>query len=181
MLLALGMVFFSCEDDPMMTLVDLPGATPAVNFTALTNNGKVLYFEGGQLGAAVKSITITNLGSGEQIVSFDYRPATGQLNGLSSASRLYHINENSGQASPLGQMAFTPAFQGANLSLDFNPTVDRIRLVAETGQNLRLDPDLGTVVLIDRNLKPGTPFVSGAAYTNSFAGTSTTELFVLDK
>jgi hypothetical protein len=57
--------------------------------------------------------------------------------------------------------------------------VDRIRLVSNTGQNLRLHPDLGTVVSVDGNLNPGTPFVTGAAYTNNFAAT-TTALFVID-
>lgn len=181
LLLALVMIFSSCEDEPMMPVIDVPGATPSVNFTALTNDGKVLYFEGGQLGSAVKSITITNLGSGEQIVSIDYRPATGQLYGLSSASRLYHINENSGLASPLGQMAFTPAFQGANPSLDFNPTVDRVRLVTESGQNLRLHPELGTVVATDGSINGGmSPKIGAVAYTNSFSGATTTTLFDID-
>jgi hypothetical protein len=29
-------------------------------------------------------------------------------------------------------------------------------------------------------LNPGTPFVTGAAYTNNFAGATTTALFVID-
>jgi hypothetical protein len=32
--------------------------------------------------------------------------------------------------------------------------VDRIRVVSNTGQNLRLNPDLGTVAAIDGNLNP---------------------------
>jgi hypothetical protein len=52
--------------------------------------------------------------------------------------------------------------------------------VSNTGQNLRLHPDLGTVVATDGNLNPGTPFVTGAAYTNNFAGATTTALFVID-
>lgn len=164
-----------------MPVIDVPGKTPAVNFTALTNDGKVLYFEGGQLGAAVKSITITNLRSGEQIVYIDYRPATGQLYGLSSASRLYHINESSGLASSLGQIALTPAFQGANPSLYFNPTVDRVRLVTESGQNLRLHTELGAVVATDGSINGGmSPRIEAVAYTNSFSGATTTTLFDID-
>lgn len=179
--LALVAIFSSCDDDPMMPMIDAPGITPTANFTALTNDGKVLYFEGGQLGAAAKSINISNLGSGEQIVSIDYRPATGQLYGLSSASRLYLINENSGVATPLGQAPFTPAFQGANPSLDFNPTVDRIRLVTESGQNLRLHPELGTVVATDGSINGGmSPRIGAVAYTNSVSGTTSTTLFDID-
>jgi hypothetical protein len=42
----------------------------------------------------------------------------------------------------VGSTIFSPAIVGANASLDFNPTVDRIRLVTESGQNLRLHPEL---------------------------------------
>ena len=52
--------------------------------------------------------------------------------------------------------------------------------MSNTGQNLRLHPDLGTIVFTDGNLNPGTPFINAAAYTNNFAGATTTVLFVLD-
>jgi hypothetical protein len=35
-------------------------------------------------------------------------------------------------------------------------------------------------VAVDGNLNPGTPFVTGAAYSNSVAGATTTTLFVID-
>ena len=69
---------------------------------------------------------------------------------------------------------------GTSFGFDFNPTVDRIRVVSNTGQNLRLHPDLGTVAFTDANLNPGVPAVSAAAYTNNFAGATTTTLFVID-
>lgn len=50
----------------------------------------------------------------------------------------------------------------------------------KSGINLRLHPDLGTVVATDGNLNPGTPNVAGAAYTNNIAGATTTTLFVID-
>jgi hypothetical protein len=74
----------------------------------------------------------------ENIVSIDYRPATGQLYALGSSSRIYFINEKS--ATAVDQLYFLR--QLLNASLDFNPTVDRIRLVTESGQNLRLHPEL---------------------------------------
>ena len=174
-------IFTGCEEDPMVPRFEGADATPEVNFTALTSDGRILYFEGGNLSNAARTLTLSNLASGEQIVSIDYRPATGQLYGLSSASRLYHINENSGVATALGQASFSPAFQGANPSLDFNPTVDRIRLVTESGQNLRLHPELGTVVATDGNINGGfRPRIGAVAYTNSFSGASSTILYDID-
>lgn len=57
---------------------------------------------------------------------------------------------------------------------------DRIRLVSNTGQNLRLNPIDGTLVLADGILSPGTPSITGAAYTNNFAGATSTVLFNID-
>lgn len=42
------------------------------------------------------------------------------------------------------------------------------------------DINAGGLTATDVNLNPGTPAVNGAAYTNSFAGATTTALFVMD-
>ncbi|WP_192349463.1 DUF4394 domain-containing protein [Algoriphagus sp. Y33] len=178
-----SLVFISCDekDDDTNPIIDMPGAAPEVSFTALTSDNKILMYEAQNLNSPSASMDITGLGSGEMIISIDYRPATGQLYALSSMSRLYHINENSGVATALGSEAFTPATQGANPSLDFNPTVDRIRLVTESGQNLRLHPELGTVVATDGAINGGmNPRIGAVAYSNSFSGTTSTTLFDID-
>ncbi|UZD23255.1 DUF4394 domain-containing protein [Algoriphagus halophytocola] len=181
-LMAIPMIFFSCEeDDTMQPSIDMPGTAPDVSFTALTSDNKILKFDATDLKSAISSVDISGLGSGEMLVSIDYRPATGQLYALSSSSRLYHINENTGAATALGMEPFTPAYQGANPSLDFNPTVDRVRLVTESGQNLRLHPELGTVVATDGSINGGmNPRIGAVAYSDSFSGTTSTTLFDID-
>lgn len=186
LLVSLLTFFVACSDDdtaapmPQPEPTPMPQVAPLVEFTALSNNNTVFYFNARNLGSPIRSFTISGLPSGESIISIDYRPATGQLYGLGSSSRLYLINESTGLASPLGAAAFTPQIEGTSSSIDFNPTVDRIRLVSNNGQNLRLHPDLGTVVATDGNLNPGTPSVTAAAYTNNFAQTTSTQLFVID-
>jgi hypothetical protein len=77
---------------------------------------------------------------------------------------------------------------GSAVGFDFNPTVDRIRVVTDRDQNLRLHPDTGQVAVIDGSLALATndvnirfnPRVSGAAYTHSFAGATTTTLYDID-
>lgn len=123
---------------------------------------------------------ITGLQAGENILGIDMRPATGQLYALGSTSRIYAVNMSSGAATAIGSAPFTPLLSGTSFGFDFNPTVDRIRVVSNTGQNLRLHPETGAVAAIDGTLNPGTPAVSGSAYTNSFAGATTTTLFALD-
>jgi hypothetical protein len=123
---------------------------------------------------------ITGLQAGENILGIDMRPATGQLYALGSTSRLYTINMSSGVAAAVSAAPFTTLLSGTSFGFDFNPTVDRIRVVSNTGQNLRLDPNTGLIAAVDGTLNPGTPAVSAAAYTNNFAGATTTSLYVID-
>ena len=122
----------------------------------------------------------SGLQSGEKLIAIDFRPATGQLYALGNTSRLYFINLQTGVATSPGTTAFTPALSGNIAGFDFNPTVDRIRVVTSTGQNLRLNPETGTVAATDGVLKPGMPMVTGVAYTNSFSGATTTILYDID-
>lgn len=143
------------------------------------NSGNLLIFDPARSAAAITK-ALTGLQAGETVLGIDMRPATGQLYALGSTSRLYTINMSSGAATVVGSGPFTPVLSGASFGFDFNPTVDRIRVVSNTGQNLRLDPNTGLVAAVDGTLNPGTPAVSGAAYTNNFAGATTTTLYVVD-
>lgn len=171
----------SCEDKDNMPVVSTPGMTPTASFTALAEGNQLIYFADGNLSDPKSMVSITGIASGETILSIDYRPATGQLYGLGSSSRIYIINENSGVATPLGSAAFSPAIEGTSASLDFNPTVDRIRVVAETGQNLRLHPETGLVAATDGSINGGmNPKIGAVAYNNSFSGATATVLFDID-
>jgi hypothetical protein len=167
----------------MMASEKMRGGTAALKgtaFYALTaSNELVLYLSGNPLRE--QSVTmLTGLATGERILAIDYRPATGQLYGVSSASRLYTINTSTGMVTAVGSGPFTPAISGTTVGFDFNPTVDRIRLVTNTGQNLRLHPVTGAVVAIDGTINPAGAMINSVAYTNSFAGATTTALYDID-
>lgn len=167
----------SCSDD------DSGGGTtaPNVDFTALTNNNVIAKYNATNLTTPTSTTPITGLATGEQIISIDYRPATGQLYGLGSSSRIYFINEQSGLATATGTASFSPLLSGTNASINFNPVVDRIRLVTETGQNLRLHPETGVVAATDGAINGGTsPKIGAVAYSNSTAATTTTTLYDID-
>ncbi len=101
-----------------------------------------------------------------------------------SGRQLYTINVTNGELTAVG--AQLPA--GSGEVIDFNPTVDRIRLVGSLNQNLRLNPNDGTIAATDANLAfgPGdanegaTPSIRGIGYTNSVAGAATTTLYDID-
>src|SRR5262249_38507220 len=71
------------------------------------------------------------------------------------------------------------ALNGAGFGVDFNPVPDRLRVVSDTNQNLRINPDNGRVIT-DTDINPGTPDLVASAYTNNFAGTIATTLYGID-
>ena len=146
----------------------------------LTDNNTLLKLNAGDPSITKSRVSITGLAADEKLLAIDFRPATGQLYGVSTASKLYVIQPDSGTARAMGTAAFTPAINGTVVGLDFNPTVDRIRLVTNTGQNLRLNPETGAVAATDGALNPSTPSVSEVAYTNNSAGVTTTTLYDID-
>lgn len=151
-----------------------------VVFTALTSTGSLQTYNANNLSSAQNSKNITGLQAGEMILGIDYRPATGQLYGLGSTSRIYVIDMN-GVATAVGTAAFSPALSGNVAGFDFNPTVDRIRVVTSTGQNLRLNPETGAVQATDGSINGVSgAIISSVAYTNSMAGATSTVLFDID-
>jgi hypothetical protein len=138
-------------------------------------------------GSLLSGVAISGLQANEVIHGIDLRPNTGELYALGSMNRLYKINKTTGAAMQIGP-SFSTGLSGSSFGFDFNPTVDRIRVISDVDQNLRLHPDTGAVAATDTSLA----YVSGdpnfgtnpngvhAAYTNSFAGALTTTLYVLD-
>jgi WD40 repeat protein len=161
---------------------------PPSNIYALTVGGRLLTINSALPNFVLANVAITGLQSGESLLGLDIRPANGQLYALGSTSRLYNINPQTGAATAVGSGAFTPALVGNEFGFDFNPTVDRIRVTSDAGQNLRLNPDTGAVAATDTNLAyaatdtnaGATPRVSGVAYTNNAAGATTTTLYDID-
>jgi hypothetical protein len=168
------------------TIPEPPTFTPTTGpdqvFYGLTDDGKLNRYNAKSPGTVENSMTISGLASGEKLLSIDFRPATGQLYGLGSTSRLYVINLKDASAKALGTAAFTPALNAQLANIDFNPTVDRIRLVTTAGQNLRLHPETGAVAAVDGNINGGSApaAITSIAYTNSKAGAATTELYDID-
>lgn len=178
MALSLTLTITSCKkSDPKITL---PPVGPDQEFYVLSGNSLKKY-NAKRTSTEISSVNITGITSPETLLSIDFRPATGELYAVSSASKFYIINVNTGAARPVSTVAFTPALASTDVSLDFNPTVDRIRIVTSTGQNLRLHPETGAMVMVDGAINGvANPAISGVSYTNSFAGTASTTLYDID-
>jgi hypothetical protein len=144
----------------------------------VTTGNQLVQFNAATPGTLITIGQVTGLQPGENILGIDFRPATSELFGLGSSNRLYKINRTTGAATVVGPQ-FPILLTGTNFGFDFNPTVDRIRVVSDSGQNLRLNPNNGAVV-VDGDLNPGTPRVTAATYTNSFGVAATTTLYDID-
>jgi Domain of unknown function (DUF4394) len=179
-LAAIILFFSSCgKDDFIDTIIPTPVVKPDIVFFGISSSNQLIKYNAKATENVAAQFTISGLQAAETILAIDFRPATGQLYGLGSSSRIYVINVESGVARPIGATAFTPAISGTVTGFDFNPTVDRIRLVTNTGQNLRLNPETGGVAATDATINPAATLI-GAAYTNSFAGAATTVLYDID-
>jgi uncharacterized protein DUF4394 len=111
----------------------------------------------------------------QELVGIDHRAADGKLYGVGRGGGVYTIDTRSLQATKVLQLSI--ALQGQFFGVDVNPAADALRIVSDTGQNLRqpLAAAGATVADTPLNPAPGTG-VTGAAYTNNDrdAATATT-------
>lgn len=168
----------------------------AQSIVALSASGNLVHIADATMPAIVGSpIAISGVTLGQSIVGIDYRPNTGELYALGynnlllvANAQLYVLNATTGAATPIGT-ALTLNLGSAGIGFDFNPTVDRIRVVAQNGANYRLHPVTGAIAATDGMLAFATadpnasvsPNIAACAYTNSYIGTETTTLFDYDK
>jgi trimeric autotransporter adhesin len=169
------------EIEPVQALGDL---------VAVTESNRLISFTA---SAPQKLCTppaqITGLQPGDQILGIDVRPMDGQLYAAGSSGQLYVISTTPGAGfatATRGPMLQTASgstqfasFTGSGFGFDFNPRVDKLRVVSNTGQNLRIDVDAGAVTT-DNKLSPQSAGSTAAAYTNSFVGAASTQLYVID-
>jgi len=143
-----------------------------------TSGNDVARFDSGATGV-VTSVPVTGLQAGESLVGLDTRPANEILYAVGSTSRLYTINPLTGAAVQVGSAgAFT--LNGTSFAVDFNPVVDLLRIISNTGQNIRINPSTGGLAFTDTAITPAGVTIVGAAYNNNGAGAAATTLYSID-
>lgn len=177
----------------------IPASDPPDVVYALTDKDELLRFNGNTPRQTTRQ-PITGLVGGESLVGIDFRPARGgpansELYGVGDQSFIYIIDENTGIATRGPQLQrdsnadgvgdTVVPLEGEMFGVDFNPVVDRLRIVSDADQNLRVNVDTGlTIVDADLNYideNSGTnPNVTAVAYRNSQPGATTTELYDID-
>ena len=117
-------------------------AEELVGLVELPIGGQSLYSFDSSTPASGSIASVSGLGTGEQLLSIDFRPLTGELYGLSSGNAIYTLDPSTGSATLVGS-GFTDSLNGGNFGFDFNPVIDRIRIVSDADQNFVAHPDTG--------------------------------------
>lgn len=201
-------VFSACSDDDDDDIRDddeLPGdQNPDPErgnaFLVLTADNRLLTVYENDADDDVAEVAITGIAAGETLQAIDVRPINGRLYGLAtngSMAHLYHIDVRDGVATQIGvpfQYATGDgapvAVTGTDIDIDFNPLVDRIRLITSDGLNARINPNTGAPVDGDNGSTAGSvnntnpdgnqvTGLGGAAYTNSTHNPSVTTLYTV--
>lgn len=146
------------------TAPDEPIGAPAKEtIDAVTTGNLLVRFNAGQPQKLLSSRPLTGLLPGDTLLGIDYRVAKGQLFGLGASGQLYRIDTRSATATAVGTPNALPKEGATEWGVDFNPTVDRIRVVNDAGFNLRLHPDTGAIVDGNPN-EPGVQLDGRLAY-----------------
>jgi len=163
----------------------------------LTTDNRVVTFDSARPFFASGNVAVSGLQPGVQLIGIDRRPSNGVMYGvgkLGTAGRLYSVDVSSGVATfvaPLVQASggLPVVLSGVEFGFDFNPVADALRIVSDTGQNLRVLPSTRAAGVVGTTFTDGTlnyggapaTGVAAAAYTNSVSPTPTsTTLYDID-
>lgn len=179
-----------CDDDDN-TIGTPPPQPPTAtgNLLLLTDNGELASINVQQPDTLVSRQMISGLRSGDSLIGIDYRPADAKLYALGHMGNLYVINPATASAEFKVALSADPTdtttpFSSITgdknlMALDFNPAADRLRVVGNDGQNLRINVDTGAT-FTDGPINGADATVTSVAYSNSFAGAASTRMFDID-
>lgn len=119
---------------------------------------------------------ISGLQPTEILAGIDIRPANGMLYGLGTEDRLYIIDKITAAATAVNAAPFVPGLDDSpRFGVDFDPARDTLRVISESGQNLRIDPTSGDSSA-DFAIQFGTN-IGALAYTDNVANAPTSTLY----
>lgn len=159
-------------------------ATAPKKALGLSSNGKNLTIFDLTTGKRIKALDqAKGLAGDVRLVGIDERPADHKVYGVGNQGGVYVINRSNGVVRKVSQISVP--LEGAYFGVDFNPAADRLRIISDTGQNLRHDVTQATpTTAVDGALNYEGATATGltaTAYTNSDNDPSTgTALFDLD-
>ena len=168
------------------------GRGPQLTFVGLTGDGRLVRFGECNPGRPREIGLLTGLEAPDTaLIGIDFRVQTGALYGVGNGGGVYvFVDASSPAALKISQLTEPLDPAATAFGVDFNPAADRLRIISNTGQNLRHNINTGGTTIVDGTLNylVGTPpvaqtalGVTGAGYTNNDEDTTTgTTLFDVD-
>jgi Domain of unknown function (DUF4394) len=169
-------------------LVVAPTAS-AMPLVAVTPGNNLFFFDSAS-PATTGPVALTGLGPSQTVRGIDARPQTGELHAVAAPTGFaanqvafsYVIPRDSAFALPAGQSAALAGWGDVPAGWDFNPVVDRARLVNTNDENARINPFNGSLAGNDTDITPAaTTTLIGAAYDRNVDGATATTLFAIDR
>lgn len=167
-------------------------AVHAETLYALISGNGLRRFDTATPGTVIPGPNLSGIVAGHTLRGIDFRPRTGVLYALSfnpntDRAQIYTVNLGTGLLTPVGD-GFPIATASNNVSMDFNPVADRIRVVAGDGVSERINPETGTLPFVDTTIAyaPGDPFegdnrnLIGIAYSQNYPGATSSTLYAYD-
>ncbi len=167
----------------LLFVLTLAGAVgvKAVTVYGVSTSNQLFRFDSATPGAVTTIASVTGLQTGENILGIDFRPADRQLYALGSSNRIYTLNLDNGAATLVSTLSVP--LSGVSFGVDFNPVADRLRVTSDVDQNLNINVSTGQVTVETPLSAPGPPpdpTIGATAYTNNFAGATSTVLYNID-
>ena len=142
-------------------------SAPDAPIYGLTTDNRLLTFTADAPDELLANVKIRGLRAGESLIGIDRRPLDGGLYAVGrvgTSGWLYTIDPSTGQAAFVAvlRQALTGqpvVLDGTEFGFDFNPAADALRIVSDTGQNLRVLPSDRIVAGIQRFT--GDTFIDG--------------------
>lgn len=159
---------------------------PDLNAVGITEDDRLIAFET-KFPRTVFTIGDVVLADDASVIGIDYRVQNNLLYAVGDEGGIYTVSTDDASTTKVSQLSVE--LEGELFGVDFNPAADRLRVISDTGQNLRHDvnTDATTVdgTLTYPAVPPGEPTtgvgITAAAYTNNDLDPNTaTTLFVID-
>lgn len=203
---SLGLLLGACGGGSSTNATGNLGGSSDPDANVLLTSNRLGTFSSTNPASLGSPATLTGVAAGDTLVSIDRRPQNGVLYALGinttlGTAQLYKISADNSLATPVGSTGSfvasngtTPVYPGnmnssTRFEMDFNPSVDRLRVVNSAGQNFRINPNTGAFVdgdtvnsgvQMDGAINGSTTTLDATAYTNNAQNSTLTTQYTLD-
>lgn len=167
-------------------IVGIAGQARAEVIVGTTLQNFLISWDSNNPADIISGVAMQGLMPNETVVGLDTRPANNQIYAVGSFGHLYTLNMTTGMATQVGSGSFSPALNGSQFGVDWNPVSDQLRVMSNARQNLVISPT--AAVTAQTNVAPqagdeganSSPNIVHLAYSNNTNGATTTTLYGID-